>query len=55
MDRLIEQSPQLPDSVIEAFELEFQDKPNLKKPDIAHGIEHTKVYIKIEKDTETKS
>jgi hypothetical protein len=53
MDRLIEQSPQLPDSVIDAFELEFQDKPNLKKPDIAHGIEHTKIYIKIDKDSDT--
>ena len=48
LDRMIEQSPQIPDNVIEQFEKEFVNTPNLKKPDIAHGIDHTKVF----KDTE---
>lgn len=45
LDRLIEQSPQIPDKVIEEFEKEFSDRPTLKKPDIAHGIDHTKIFI----------
>lgn len=48
LDRMIEQSPQIPDNVIDQFEKEFVNTPNLKKPDIAHGIDHTKVF----KDTE---
>ncbi len=44
LDRLIEQSPPVPDAVITAFEAEFKHVPNLKVPDICHGIEHTKVY-----------
>jgi hypothetical protein len=44
LDRLIEQSPQIPDVVIAAFEKEFEDMPNLKRPDIAHGLEHTRVF-----------
>ena len=48
MDRLIEQSPQVPDSIIQSFEIEFKDTPALKKPDIAHGLEHTRIYIKNE-------
>jgi hypothetical protein len=43
-DRLIEQSPPIPDPVIAAFEKEFKGIPNLKVPDICHGIEHTRVY-----------
>ena len=35
--------------------LQLRYVADLKKPDIAHGIEHTRVYIKIDKDTETKS
>jgi hypothetical protein len=50
LDRLIEQSPQIPDNVIRYFEKEFINMPNLKKPDIAHGIDHTKVF----KDTDTR-
>lgn len=48
LDRMIEQSPQIPDNVIEQFEKEFVNTPHLKKPDIAHGIDHTKVF----KDTD---
>lgn len=44
LDRLIEQSPPIPDNVIKAFEREFQDLKNLKKPDIAHGVDHTHVF-----------
>lgn len=44
LDRLIEQSPPVPDPVIAAFEREFKSVPNLKVPDICHGIEHTRVY-----------
>jgi hypothetical protein len=44
LDRLIEQSPPIPDKVIHAFEEEFKSIPDLKKPDIAHGMDHTKVF-----------
>jgi hypothetical protein len=44
LDRLIEQSPPIPDPVVVAFEKEFKGIPNLKVPDICHGIEHTRVY-----------
>jgi hypothetical protein len=44
LDRLIEQSPAVPDMVIAAFETEFKTVPNLKVPDICHGIEHTRIY-----------
>lgn len=44
LDRLIEQSPPIPDPVIVSFEKEFKGIPNLKVPDICHGIEHTRVY-----------
>ena len=44
LDRLIEQSPQIPDDIISAFEKEFKGLPNLKRPDICHGIEHTRVF-----------
>lgn len=44
LDRLIEQSPAVPDDVIEEFEKEFKDMPDIKKPEICHGLEHTKVF-----------
>lgn len=50
LDRLIEQSPPIPDIVIKDFEREFKDLPKLKKPDIAHGVDHTTIF----KDTETR-
>ncbi len=49
LDRMIEQSPPIPDSIIFAFEKEFKDLPTLKKPDIAHGMDHTKIFV--DKDT----
>ena len=44
LDRLIEQSPQIPDPIIAEFEREFKEVPNLKMPDICHGLEHTGIY-----------
>jgi hypothetical protein len=44
LDRLIEQSPPISDDVIKMFETEFHNIPNLKVPDICHGIEHTRVF-----------
>jgi len=44
LDRLIEQSPQIPDDIIKEFEVVFKHIPNLKVPDICHGIEHTRIF-----------
>jgi len=44
LDRLIEQSPPIPDVVVKDFEEEFKDMPNLKRPDICHGLGHTQVF-----------
>jgi len=41
---LIEQSPPIPDGIIIEFEKEFQSVPMLKRPDIAHGVEHTHIF-----------
>lgn len=44
LDRLIEQSPPVPDDVIAEFKKEFDDKPNVKKPEICDGMEHTSIF-----------
>lgn len=44
LDRLIEQSPAIPDKVIKEFEKEFKDLTSLVRPDIAHGMDHTQVF-----------
>ena len=44
LDRLIEQSPPIPDNVIAAFRNEFGSSVDVKKPDIAAAIEHTKAF-----------
>jgi hypothetical protein len=44
LDRLIEQSPQIPDNIIKMFEREFDTITELKKPDICNGLEHTPVF-----------
>jgi hypothetical protein len=44
LDRLIEQSPPIPDGIIVEFEKEFESVPLLKRPDIAHGVEHTHIF-----------
>ena len=44
LDRLIEQSPGIPDDIIKLFGAEFEDIDGLKRPDICHGIEHTRIF-----------
>lgn len=44
MDRLIEQSPAIPDDIISQFEREFKGKHEIKKPEIVGGLEHTRVF-----------
>ena len=44
LDRLIEQSPQVPNSIIKMFETEFINEDELHKPDICNNIEHTTIY-----------
>ncbi len=44
LDRLIEQSPTIPPAVIKLFEHEFRNKTDIKRPEIAGGIEHTKFF-----------
>ena len=44
LDRLIEQSPPIPDDVISEFKKEFEDKPSVKKPEICDGMEHTTIF-----------
>lgn len=44
LDRLIEQSPAIPDEVIAEFQKEFGEVKNIKKPEICHGLEHTRVF-----------
>jgi len=44
LDRLIEQSPQIPDDVIDKFGREFDEQEDLSKPDICNNIEHTSVF-----------
>jgi len=44
LDRLVEQSPSIPDDVILRFKREFRATNDIKKPDVAGYLEHTKVY-----------
>lgn len=44
LDRLIEQSPPIPDDIIKQFKKEFEDKPTVKKPEICDGMEHTSIF-----------
>ena len=50
LDRLIEQSPPIPDDVIAEFKKEFKEKKDVKKPEICDGMEHTSVF----KDTNSQ-
>ena len=45
LDRLIEQSPSIPENVIKAFVVEFKTATDVRKPDIAGELEHTKVFV----------
>ena len=44
LDRLIEQSPAIPDDIINKFEIEFESQEDLARPDILNNLEHTSVY-----------
>ena len=44
LDRMIEQSPQIPDSILKQFEARFGTIKDIKKPDICNHIEHTHVF-----------
>jgi hypothetical protein len=44
LDRLVEQSPVISESVIVQFKREFRTATDVKKPDIAGVLEHTKVF-----------
>lgn len=48
IDRLIEQSPMIPNSTIVAFKKEFKEHANLVVPEIAGGLYHTKIYADID-------
>jgi hypothetical protein len=44
LDRLIEQSPSIPEAVISSFISEFKHYKDVKKPEIAGELEHTRVF-----------
>ena len=44
LDRLIEQSPPIPENTIQLFESDFGSIKDLKKPDICGALEHTRVF-----------
>ncbi len=44
LDRLIEQSPPIPTKTIEQFQVAFSNKKDIKRPEIAGGIEHTRIF-----------
>ena len=44
LDRLIEQSPAIPEFIIKRFQKEFDTKLDVKRPDITGDIKHTTVY-----------
>jgi len=45
LDRLIEQSPTIPESVIQACKKEFAKYPKVRKPEIIGDIEKTNVFV----------
>ncbi len=53
LDRLIEQSPQIPIFVIKEFEKKFGDITDLKRPEICGKLEHTKIYESSEERLKT--
>ena len=44
LDRLIEQSPVIPEFIVKQFNKEFDTKIDIKRPEITGAIEHTHVY-----------
>jgi hypothetical protein len=45
LDRLIEQSPTIPDSVIAECRKEFADYPKVRRPEIVGGIDTTHIFV----------
>lgn len=45
LDRLIEQSPTIPDSVIQACRTEFLQYPDVRKPEIVGDIDTTSIFV----------
>jgi hypothetical protein len=44
LDRLIEQSPPIPTITIDQFQVAFSHKKDIRRPEIAGGIEHTRIF-----------
>jgi hypothetical protein len=44
LDRLIEQSPPIPEETVRKFKIEFRAFTDIKRPDITGYIEHTQAY-----------
>jgi len=44
MDRLIEQSPTIPDEVIGQFENQFRGIKDVKRPEVCNSLEHTYIF-----------
>jgi len=44
LDRLIEQSPSIPDGVIRSFKQEFRMLADVKRPEVTGAIEHTRTF-----------
>jgi len=44
LDRLIEQSPTIPESIINRFKHEFRMMADVKRPDITGAVEHTRAF-----------
>ena len=44
LDRLIEQSPTIPEAIFNNFVYEFKEEIDLKKPDITGNLQHTRVF-----------
>ena len=53
LNRLIEQSPTIPEPIIKEFIHEFKDTPSLKKPLIAGDLDYTHVFKSSINQTET--
>ena len=44
LDRLIEQSPTIPEAIVNNFVYEFKEEIDLKKPDITGNLQHTRIF-----------
>jgi hypothetical protein len=44
MDRLIEQSPTIPDEIIGQFEAQFRGITDVKRPEVCNTLEHTHIF-----------